>query len=188
MRIFIALLIATCLFMPRISSAGVIYEWKGIGGNKPEHVSLTMEFDHDTVASGAFSLELQPRYPDEPYHSGLSKFQYSGGGVSLDFGRDNFALFGYLSMHFVFEANGSLSGEFFINNSHDEVAMSGADGVWTLLLLSSDDLSIQYCGRAYSACDANGLVRRTDIPEPGSAALLAIGVAAAGAIRRRKRV
>lgn len=187
MKSIVALIVALCAFVPGYSSAGVIYEWTGTNQNTPKTVTLMMEFDAETVASGAFSLQLRPRDPGETYHSGLINFRYSGGGVGVDIGRDNFHRFGQLNMNFAFESGGSLSGSFYINTSSDEVAMGGTRGFWSLSLLSSDNPSIQYCGRSYAPCDAHGYVRRTDIPEPASIALLGIGLAGVAGLRRRKQ-
>jgi hypothetical protein len=189
-KIITALTLCVLALVPRLSSAEVIYEWKNVG-DAPGNIFLQMKFDDAAVQSGRLDLSARGSSgPTTPIDTGLISLVFfgSGGGAhflrtGLDFTQSS------IELHVSFDPSGFMSGSFYLNDGFTElVAGSASPRFWEVTGLRSDNPSITWCGFNTSACDlGRGMMRRTDMPEPGSFALLGIGLSAAAGIRRRTR-
>ena len=182
-----------CL-LPLCSQAGIIYEWRSLNNETPRDISLALEFDEATVRSGAFSFAISQDYDfseDQPA-GGLLGLRYSfpdayepmSYSAQGGFG----SRFGMIEMDLRFEQGGFLSGYIYANDSHHHVEMLSTGPVFTIFGADSDEgMPSSGCGWTVGidCSGATGRIRSTDIPEPGSLALLGAGLLAAAALRRK---
>jgi len=182
-----------CL-LPLCSQAGVIYEWQPLNHETPRGISLALEFDEDTVRSGAFSFAITEEYDGEENHAagGLLGLRYAFPDAYEPMtysARGGFGSgFGTLEMEVRFEQGGFLSGFIYANDSHHHFMMNSDGRVFTVLDANSDEgMPSADCGWTVGidCSGATGQLKRADIPEPGSLALLGAGLLAAAALRRK---
>lgn len=186
---------ALCLcLLPLVSQAGVIYEWRSLNNETPKGITLQLEFDQTTVDSGAFSFAMNQDYyleEDNP-GSGLLGLRYSFPDASetMIYSRENGFEngLGMLDLELTFEKGGFLSGYISANNTQHHFTMSSTGRLFTVLDANSDEgMPSAECGWTVGVdcAGASGQIRRTDIPEPGSLALLGAGLLAAAGMRRK---
>lgn len=189
---------ALCM-LPMLSQAGIIYEWRALNNEAPRGLTFRLEFEKKTVKSGAFNFHLEEdemQYGWPRRKLGLITYQFSfpgGGGQHFhrDYGYEkNFGYnVGNFHMDVDFDRNGFMHG--FISTSNFETAFSmwSEKGVFIVHDLKSD------APTDWAGCDwyantpcggAMGEIRRVEVPEPTSIALLALGVAGLATTRRRK--
>lgn len=183
-----------CL-LPLISQAGVMYEWRPLNNDTPRGITLQLEFEQSAVDSGSFRFAIdQDYYYFEEGHpdTGLLGLRYSFPGASetMRFSREEGFEngLGFLEMELTFEKGGFLSGYIYANNTQHHVGMSSTGRTFTVFDANSDE------GMPWAGCDwestecsgASGQMRRADIPEPGSLALLGAGLLAAAGLRRKQ--
>jgi len=190
--------VGLCL-LPLISHAGVIYEWTATNDQTPWGIALELEFDRSTVQSGQFQFNFSSyEWNVEAPRSGLLGLRYSFPGMdpaieySVTDGRGFRDGAGYLQMDLKFDKDGFLTGSmtamdpfshFVMASIGREFTVSDANNDFRLPGTGCDLHNNLPCG------GATGLIQRireTDVPEPASIALLAIGVAGLARTRRRK--
>jgi len=173
------------------SQAHVAYEWVAIDNNSlPINFTARIEFDNGAVEKGSFNLRLEPGKAPVG-DDGFILFSSTGemrigpnysfpGGV------------GYLDINLSFvENNRFLTGSIRASNFSERVNLSSFYGsnpdprVFTLYDTAGDGML--GCGYTPSGvCEgATGYFRL--VSEPGSVALLGLGLAGALVARRRKR-
>jgi hypothetical protein len=193
-------LAAAALSVPLAGHAGVIYEWRALGGGTPEDISLRLEFSQQAVDSGAFSFQLPyldaaTSYPD----SGLVSLHYSFPGSSQPMQyRPQEERFrgglGMLDMALRFEPGGYLSGWIRANDQNSDFSIGSSGTVFTFLRADSDQgMPGAGCGWTTGvACfGATGYLQalsqgvRREVPEPRTLGLLGLGAFGLFAARRR---
>ena len=184
--------LSLCL-LPLASQAGIMYEWRALNNETPRGITLQLEFDQKTVKSGAFSFAMNHDYDSDEAlaRTGLLGLRYAFPGASEVMAyswKNGFETgLGSLDMELSFEQDGSLSGYIYANNSRHHVQMASMANIFTVLDANSDEgMPSAECGwtTGIDCAGATGEIRRADIPEPGSIALMGLGLFAAAAMRR----
>ncbi len=186
---------AALSLMPLLSQAGVVYEWKPTNDVAPRGITFTLEFEESTVQGGVFNFALtgeEFQYFTPQPNLGLISFGFDVGGAYTSFSRQ----YGYetdpgynvggLEMDVSFGSNGIMEGFIRMNSWQTGFTMISEGGVFTVYDLKSDG-PVGGCDfmQETECTGASGVIRRTDVPEPGSLALIGIGLFAASRMRRK---
>jgi len=159
------------------SQANVVYEWQGNGNAAPYNLTLRMEFTDAAFAAGAVHLRAR-QYQFLP-NTGLVAFHYTFPGpaqpisylpTERPFGEGEL-----LDMDIVFEDDLTLSGTFKAIGIESHVFMDSVGSLFTVSHADSD-AGMMWAGCApWTACaGATGVFRQ--VPEPGSMALVGLGL------------
>lgn len=192
---FKSLVLASLLSLASIASqAGVLYEWRPLNGELPRDVTLRMEFTEAAVASGGLDFHVpEGDWPDSYPDAGLISIYFSTpGNAPISYrpaaGKFRYGL-GMLDLNLSFDRGGLLSGYIYANDAHSHFEMVSQGGLFTILDARSDGgMEGAGCGSDWKMCrGATGQLQRVDVPEPGSIALLAIGLLGTFGIRSKAR-
>jgi len=187
--------IAFCL-MPLCSQAGVIYQWEATNGETPRDITLELEFDEQTVASGELNVYFEHGFGAPPAQ-GLLNLRYTfprmesamewsalGGGYSTQMG--------WLDLRLQFGSDGFLSGSIYLNDGFHHIELVSSGRAFTVVDANSDEEMVGAgCPWVpeYVCSGATGVIERTDnpsdVPEPASLALFGAGLLAAARWRRK---
>lgn len=187
--------VAALSFLPLLSQASVVYEWTATNDVAPRGITFTLEFEESTVQSGAFHFELigQPfQYFTPLPRLGLITFGFGIGDAytmfnrQYGYSRDPGYNVGGLNMDVSFDRNGSMEGFIQMNSWQTGFTMYSESGIFTVHKLESDG-NLGGCDftQQIECTGASGVIRRADLPEPGSIALFGAGLFAASCIRRK---
>lgn len=186
---------AALSLMPLLSQASVVYEWKSTNDVPPRGITFTLNFEESAVRSGGFSFALtgdEFEYFTPQPNLGLISFEFGLEGANTSFSRQ----YGYesapgynvggLEMDVSFGSNGFMDGFIRMNSWQTSFTMISEGGVFTVYDLRSDG-PVTGCDfmQETECTGASGVIRRTDVPEPGSLALIGIGLFAASRMRRK---
>ena len=189
--------IAAALSVHASSQANVIYEWQGNNDATPYNISLRMEFTDAAVSAG--TLHLNSRY-GYGLDAGLLSFQYSFPGalnpIVFKPATGSFPEGESLQMSIAFRDDFTLSGSFMASGQDSHIFMSSTGNLFTVTGAGSDyGMAGAGCSPFASCAGATGVFRQVpqataeaqaEVPEPGSLALIGLGLAGLARKLRRK--
>ena len=178
--------LAALLFTCCQASAGVLYTWQNVDSGPhalPMGLVLEIEFTDAAVAAGNVDYVIDhcglPEFCGPDKQSPVSRFLFSGVTPPISYFPQTQDMNPYASLWIsvVFEPGGYLSGRIAANNTESNFAMSSAGTLFTVDSVRSDLGSGGGCDLWSNDCHgATGLMRLTEVPEPGSMILFAIAM------------
>lgn len=196
LRIIPLLFAAALLSQP--AEAGVMYTWQQVKASEtmPANLNLELVFSNAAVKQGSLNLNIgnecqfgscqftQDSLLSLRYWYGAS--DPAGGANLIDYGYRTqvSGMFQGIQLKLDFLPEGVLSGSIRANNGESDFFMESAGSLFTMVRANSDQ---QWgCGRQNPTCSGSTGLLAVEVPEPSSAALAALGLAAAWFGRRRK--
>jgi hypothetical protein len=183
------------------SHADVMYTWSSAANGTPVDVSMTLVFSDDAVAQGALSYHVNPMQTTSSV-SGLKYFWFGADNLYRTTYDPTKSLFaggtGYLDLNLQFNPAGYLTGRIYANDQNSDVTLaSNTAGLFTISAMHSDQdpmgTRISCDGKPGCTWSSGALERVTmmqaaasQVPEPGSLALIGLGMLGLGwAVKRR---
>lgn len=184
----IAAALLSTLSLVSAAHANTVYSWHGDNNLAPYNVTLQIDLTDDALATGTFKFDSQGLND-----TGLARFFYTYPG---DFapvvwvsgqGRDPY--FDVVRLDLTFGADGALSGTIDARNFNSEIGLTGTSGRFTIDYANSDATMLA-AGCVYGQPCSGGTGTVTwysyTVPEPGSLALIGLGLVGLGSFARRK--
>ncbi|WP_306393093.1 PEP-CTERM sorting domain-containing protein [Telluria beijingensis] len=200
LRITPLLFAAALLAQP--AQAGVKYSWQQVeaSASMPANLNLELVFSAEAVSLGELKLDFRNNcYSDScgfKQDSLLSLRYWYGGAdsatganlIDYRYNRQPTMFYDRIELSLTFLPEGLLGGSMYVSNGESDFRMSSAGSLFAMIEANSDQKD--GCGFQYPACaGSTGLlvgVAQNEVPEPSSAALAGLGLAAAWFARRRR--
>jgi len=199
----LAVLLVMALAQP--AHAAVTYSWQQVSASSsmPTGLNLELAFSDEAVAAGQLRLDirnecdigppcLDPQssllslryWFDDPYVSGQHNL------IAYDYRTEPRNYYDRIIIDLTFLAGGSLGGNIFASDGNSDFRMASQGALFSVIDANSDEPF--GCGYRYPNCaGATGMLLASDevaaVPEPGTQAIVGLGLIAAWCARRRRR-
>jgi hypothetical protein len=203
------ILLALCFTVQHSAHAGVMYSWTQTEASDlmPPGLRLEMVFSDDAVASGAVNLDIY----DYCFGATDCMLDSQTSLLSLTYWFDNGAdgwnrieyrhgqapryWHNILSLSVTFAADGLLRGSIRVNDGNSDFHMASDGAVFTVIRAGSDEpfgcgFEYPYCegAKGYIGAVSSARIAQAQVPEPGTLAILGIGLLAAAVVRGRRQL
>lgn len=195
MKIIVSIIGLGLLMVSGFVNAGIWYKWHATNNDVPRKIELLLEFSPEVVSAGSFQMQIEAYDLNASYpQSGLLSLRYSpgteGGGIYWTPRTGiNYPGPTILDMSVQFNPGRHVTGRIYAFNfdSMFSMATDTLHGPNFTIYDAESDAGMNGCGftTGYKVpCyGATGQIRQ--IPEPGSVALLGLGVLGLIAARRK---